>query len=1224
VVAIGRDITKRKQAEEELRWKTTFLEALVETSIDGILVVDDQGKKILQNQRMTDLMNIPRHIAEDKDDEIQRRWVAQATLDPAKFVERISYLNSHHNEISRDELAMKDGTVFDRYSTPLKGKDGEYYGRMWIFRDMTERRRAEEEMQWKTAFLEAQINSSLDGIVVVDGHGRPVLQNQRLIDLFKIPPQIAAQGSGESQVAWVALQVKDPDQFLQRARLLDAPSNEVLRDELEMKDGTIFDRYSAPMLGPDGKYFGRIWAHRDITDRKLSEESLRQSEEKFRQLADNITDVFWITSLDLQTMHYVSAAYERIWGRSTKNLYAHPHEWAEAVLPEDRDRVIAVFGALMRDTAEVNIEYRIARPDGTVRWIHDRGFRVHDAAGKPFRLTGIASDITERKAAEHSLKLAGDRLRLATQAGRVGVWEYDFASNRAVWDEQMYLLYGQDAGKAPPTFTEWNQFIHPDDRDQVLAQRAQALNEGGSYETHFRILRHSDGDLRYIRASTTIHRDDSGKLLRFIGLNWDVTEERQKELLLKAANDELVEANVRAGKLAVEAQAANLAKSQFLAMMSHEIRTPMNGVIGMTELLLSSDLTSEQRQFATIARNSGKALLSVINDILDFSKIEAGKMQLENIEFDLRTVLEDATEIMGVKAAEKGLPIACLIDPTIPSFLRGDPSRLRQILLNLAGNAVKFTSEGEVILRADLESQEEKVATVRFTISDTGIGIPTDQQPGLFTSFAQVDGSTTRKFGGTGLGLAISKQLVELMGGRIGVESAEGQGSTFWFTVRLEKDRVDTNQLAMATNDLAGLSVLVVEQHSATSLALSQTLRFLGCHPVQAHDAAGALEIMTRSAAEGNPFRVALLDDRFLKGEDTHLRLIKENPLLAGAALVLLTTLGRCGEPDARKAEGFAACLCKPVRFAQLRQCLALCQKDEPNDRQQTAPAFPLRSTGTRVLVADDSATNQLVAVKFLNRMGYSADTVASGAEAIQALQKARYDLVLMDCQMPEMDGFEATRRIRSEKTRVLNPLVPIVAMTACVLPGDRESCYAAGMNDYLKKPLDQGEMASVLERCLSKTRLLSDRATSSQLDSLPAGHAPHPSRNTNQTSFPPPPVFDQTALLRQLSGDRALADKVINTFITEMPVQIQRLKDAVEACDATLAGRVAHRIKGASGTVGARALRQLADAMELAGKSVKLETLRNLLPQTDMEFARFRKALRSEKDTASPAAKVE
>ena len=579
----------------------------------------------------------------------------------------------------------------------------------------------------------------------------------------------------------------------------------------------------------------------------------------------------------------------------------------------------------------------------------------------------------------------------------------------------------------------------------------------------------STGEIRNVEVHSS-PIDQHGKMILFSIIH-DITERKRVQQELIDTNRHLQEANAKATEMAAKAELANAAKSEFLANMSHEIRTPMNGVIGMTGLLMDTELSSEQQKYAEIVHSSGETLLALINDILDFSKIEARKLELDLLDFDLNVTMEETLGMLANRAHSANLELICDISQEVPDSLRGDQGRLRQVIVNLVGNAIKFTSEGEVVIRVRLLSETESKAVLLFEIEDTGIGIPEDKIHLLFAPFTQVDGTTTRKYGGTGLGLAISKQLVELMGGRIGVKSNEGSGSTFWFTATLEKRSGSNRVTDKKLGNLQNIKALAVDDNETNRLLLAALLKSWGCRFEMSHDGTHALELLRRASASGAPFEVAILDMAMPGMDGVELgRRIKADPSIVETPMIMMSSMEGAANESNVKEMGFSGYLNKPVRQSELFDLLATVlgrAAVTENRRIVNIPeinAVPVsEKQDIQILLVEDNPTNQVVALAMLKKLGYKAKVTSNGREAITALQNMRYDIILMDCQMPEMDGFEATRRIRQGESGRKYINVPIIAMTAHAMKGDKELCLEAGMNDYLAKPVKSQELSKLI-----------------------------------------------------------------------------------------------------------------------------------------------------------------
>ena len=818
---------------------------------------------------------------------------------------------------------------------------------------------------------------------------------------------------------------------------------------------------------------------------------------------------------DIQTgTEQWSAEQYRIFGYAPNSIKATYDLFKQALYPEDRERVLAAVEAAFNERAPYDLECRIVHLSGELRFLQCQGNVIRDATGQPVKMRGTVLDITERKRMERELRL--------TQ------FSIDRGAEHAFWiDRDARILYVNDAACQRLGYAreELLAMTIPDlDPDYQISRWTEHWDELREHKRLRFETRHraKSGDIYPVEVVAN-HIEFEGQEYNF-AFSHDITDRKEAEQRLGVYATKLEQVNQSLDIALHQAKVATQAKSDFLATMSHEIRTPMNGVIGMTGLLLDTDLTPEQRDYAETVRSSGEYLLTIINDILDFSKIEAGKLALEIIDFDLRTTVDETLDLVAKPAADKGVNLACLVHANVPSALRGDPGRLRQILLNLLSNAIKFTAQGEVVLSLSLAQGGDVAATVRFEVQDSGIGLSPAAQGGLFHSFTQADNSTTRKYGGTGLGLAICKQLTELMGGQIGVESQVGTGSTFWFTVSLATQPPDTRPVEPPpSQDLRGRELCIVGDHVTNRCILEAYAAKWGLRCRLAEDGSGALASLRAAAAEGAACALAIIDMQMPWMDVLELaRAIKADPALAPTKLILLTAQGQKGDAKAAQTAGYAGYLTKPIQEARLYECFLAILAEPVADAP--APLITRHSLAehktqgtTKLLLAEDNVINQKVAIRMLEKLGYRVDVAANGKEALDALGRIDYAAVLMDCLMPEMDGFAATAEIRRREASSVSealsvkreaedeirktcdaldvkcetPLVrdaqepcatpslhaslfthdapprhiPIVAMTANAQPEDRARCLDAGMDDYISKPVQSKALAEVLAR---------------------------------------------------------------------------------------------------------------------------------------------------------------
>jgi two-component system sensor histidine kinase/response regulator len=904
-----------------------------------------------------------------------------------------------------------------------------------------------------------------------------------------------------------------------------------------------------------------------VDDRRKLEMELRNSAESstFAQASAGIATFDINVQNDAMTC---SGNYFEFLSIPETNRASDRASFLARVHPDDINTVLMPENKITGDSTTYQREYRFLLDGGQVRWINEKGNITRNSLGEATRIIGAMIDVTDLKSAEAALQAAEERLARAVRGTQDGLWEFN-AVEKSFWFAPRFgQMLGYDPGELRADLDSFLDLTHPEDRERTKAEIWKHVGSDSPYDVEFR-LRNKLGHYEWVRSRAQGGFDARGQSAKLAGSIQLITDR-------KAAETATLEA-VRV------AESANRAKSDFVANMSHEIRTPMNGVLGMTELLLDTQLDALQRDYAETIRDSGASLLTVINDILDFSKVEAGKLELEQLDVDLRDTFEDVSRLLSIQAHAKGLELTAQIDARLPHLVKGDAGRIRQILLNLAGNAIKFTAKGEVSLEVKVLESGESGTQVRCEVRDTGIGIPADRLQSLFAPFVQVDSSTTRRFGGTGLGLSIVRRLVELMGGETGVESVEGAGSHFWFTARFAP-AIDSLQAAFPPPaSIKGRRVLVVDDNTTNRKVLMGQLLLCGADPVSASSANEALALMRQANDAGRPYDVALLDHLMPDCDGAELgRIIVRDEGIKSTRLILLTSSGQRGDGQLFADIGFAGYLLKPVTQRDLTECLILALantahswhlQSQPMITRHALRAQRARS-GNRILLAEDNPVNQKVAVRLLEKLDYRVDVVADGLAAVAAWQAGSFDLILMDCQMPQMDGYAATREIR--KLEQGKRHIPIVALTAHAMKGDEEKCRAAGMDEYLTKPIDRVKLDACLNRLLPSSGSTGLTLAIEEPPTVAISHTP----------------VDWEVLLESIDGDKGFAHDLLVAFIETADRELAAIAAALASGDAATMRDSAHTLKSASANLRAAGAASAASQLETAavlGKSAQI-----------------------------------
>ena len=1197
------DITKTKETSQKIKESEKKYRKILNTIEDCYLEVDLKGNFVFFNPAFSKLLNCP-------DDKLAGKNYIEFVdkENEQKIAEYFTQIFETGEPVTNAtwEFMREDGTrrQCEASISLITDDSNQAMGFCGFGRDITRRKKAENALIRAKEILAISENrfrdislSMADWIWETDTNGRYVF----------------SAGNAKKMLGYTDKELlgKTPFDFMpeKEAAKIQSLFLKIIENKAPIvdlknwnikKDGSrvCLLTNAVPIIDTHGNLTGYRGVDKDITKDLELEEKLKNSLQTTEKIIDNIPIGMMIIDEDKKIQRINKAALAITGHHSPDELIGTMCH--QNICPQKKGHCPITDRGQIVDQSEK----KVLKKNGETVPVYKTALPL--VLGGENVIIEAFMDITSLKEAENALSESREHLRIIMNTIADPVVVYDSLGQTRYLNPAFTRVFGWSSEELLGRKID---FVPDEEQSRTQQSVVKALN--GENISGFETYRKTkEGEKIAVRIGAALlvntHGNPDGLVVNF----QDITLEKKARNELNQLNIELEKAIEDANRLAQEAKVANQAKSEFLANMSHEIRTPLNGVIGMTNLLVDTRLSREQLHYAETIQTSGEALLSVINDILDFSKIEAGKLEIETIDFDLRSLLDNLGTMMSLRTQEKNLEFICAAEPDVPALLKGDPGRLRQVLVNLVGNAIKFTQKGEISVRTFVETETETQVVLKFCVKDTGIGIPPEKHDLLFESFTQADTSTTREFGGTGLGLTISKTLCQMMGGHIGLNSMPGKGAEFWFTACFEKQDISSQAPdPFISPDMEGVHILIVDDNTTNREILEGQLGSWGCRVTQASDGPGALQQLYQ-ARDKNPCHIAILDMQMPGMDGLSLgKVIQSDNTLQPVHLIMMTSVGQAGDARRFKDAGFAAYLIKPVGYSDLLTCLLtiISHEHTPAASQTLITRHSVREMSrknTRILLAEDNITNQQVATGILKKFGFIfVKIVETGTQAVEEIKNNPYDIVLMDIQMPEMDGIAATQKIRQlpGQEKKADSRTPVIAMTAHAMKKDQDTCLDAGMDDFLSKPIDAGNLHHIIEKWL----------TTKKADQKHPG----PQKPNSQNSDPQPRniIFSKQELMERLLDDQELFDTIIKDFLEDMPKQVAAFQEAVMQNNTDLAANIAHTIKGAAANFGAPVFSDLASEAEQAAQKGDQPELDRLLPQIEEAFVQLKFELKAE-----------